>query len=492
VSGSPALLVALLLPAATGWAIVSCLTGALARSPLAWLGRAAASAMVGLGLSSVAAFAWLLAGGALDGRYVAADALFLLAVGALAGICRRKIWPSADPGGGRSIPGEGAGRVERAFGLAAVAVLATALLAASWSVAQLNAAAPHGQWDAWVIWNHRARFLLRAGTGWRLAFAPELYWTQTPYPLFLPLTVARLWAYAGETTLAPAVLSGIFSVAAPLALAASVSAAAGPVSAAVAGLLLLGTPGFVATGAMQYADVPLAGFLVAGLGALIAADRLEGRGRPGNLALGGFLLGIAGWTKNEGLAAAVACVLARMLYAWQAKGFRAVLADLRIIAIGAALPAAAWLAFRAAVAPSLLPLYLSADQPAGGLMEKLTDRQRWTAALGGVARRLPGLELGFPLVTVALAVALGSRPRALLRSPALLAAALLLAVDVIIFVLTTFDLQWHLGTAADRLVLQVWPILLLGLFSAAGRSVAPATDGPLTTGEARRPGHAGS
>lgn len=29
---------------------------------------------------------------------------------------------------------------------------------------------PHGEWDAWAIWNMRARFLFRAGEFWRDAF----------------------------------------------------------------------------------------------------------------------------------------------------------------------------------------------------------------------------------------------------------------------------------------------------------------------------------
>jgi hypothetical protein len=39
--------------------------------------------------------------------------------------------------------------------------------------------------------------------------------------------------------------------------------------------------------------------------------------------------------------------------------------------------------------------------------------------------------------------------------------------------MTTWDLGWHLRLAADRVVLQAWPILLLGLF---GGRVDPRPD----------------
>ena len=61
---------------------------------------------------------------------------------------------------------------------------------------------PHGQWDAWAIWNQKARFLFRAGEGWTASLA--IPWSAPGHPLLVSLSVARLWAYAGaERTAAP-------------------------------------------------------------------------------------------------------------------------------------------------------------------------------------------------------------------------------------------------------------------------------------------------
>ena len=48
-------------------------------------------------------------------------------------------------------------------------------------------------------------------------------------------------------------------------------------------------------------------------------------------------------------------------------------------------------------------------------------------------------------------------------------------LDSLVFVVTPADLAWHLANAASRLLLQLWPAFLLGLFSA----VAPEDWGEL-------------
>ncbi len=325
-----------------------------------------------------------------------------------------------------------------------------------------TAAAPRGEWDAWAIWNQRARFVLRAGAEWRRAFAPELSWSQLEYPLLLPLSVARLWAYAGETPLAPAILAAAFTFSAPIALGGAVARAAGNLAGAVAALVLLATAQLSLAGATQYADVPVAALFVAGLGALVQAGPAEGRARAGRLALAGLIFGLAGWTKNEGLAAAGCAVIAHLALGWPARGKRA-LPDALPVAAGAALPAAAWITFHAV----LVPRFATALAQDGGAPQKLLDASRWGLVLSTLESAFPGGEHHVAAFAVALAIAVGARPRTLLRSVPLLAGILLLCADVLVYVLTPQDLAWHLGTSAGRVLLQAWPALLLGLFAAA-------------------------
>src|SRR5271170_3763649 len=63
---------------------------------------------------------------------------------------------------------------------------------------------PHGEWDAWSIWNLRARFLFRSGSSWTHAFSNRIAWSHPDYPLLIPGAVALLWTLArADSTLAP-------------------------------------------------------------------------------------------------------------------------------------------------------------------------------------------------------------------------------------------------------------------------------------------------
>jgi hypothetical protein len=67
---------------------------------------------------------------------------------------------------------------------------------------------PHGFWDAWAIWNMRARFLFRSGNQYINAFSSLYSWSHPDYPLLLPCNVARIWTYVGyESKFAPILIA---------------------------------------------------------------------------------------------------------------------------------------------------------------------------------------------------------------------------------------------------------------------------------------------
>ena len=58
----------------------------------------------------------------------------------------------------------------------------------------------HGEWDAWSIWNLKARFIFRGGAHWRDAFSSVLGFSHPDYPLLIPLSVAGSWILTGKET----------------------------------------------------------------------------------------------------------------------------------------------------------------------------------------------------------------------------------------------------------------------------------------------------
>lgn len=410
------LVAAYLLPLVAGFCLASRLVPEI---PV--LGRLGVGWLLGAGLGSLLAFGWLVAGGALDRTYAVCDAAAFLT---LALVFRPRAMALRRPSAAE-------------WAMAATLAVAVALMTAHWI--SWTSANPHGAWDATGIWNLRARFLFRLGGDWRGAFAPELGYSHTEYPLLLPLGVARAWAYAGESTLAPAVLAWCFTLAVP-----AVLAGIGGPRGAVAALLSLATPAIAEGGLTQYADVPLAALLVAAVSLLAP--------RPLALASCGFLLGLAGWTKNEGLAAAV------VAFAVAALAFRRLAMWL---AAGALVPALAWAVFHVSVAPALAPAL--AQSPAS-VLASLADLARWRVVMAHLALDVPGLALGIPAVALVAALLLEVRPR---WPVVAVVATWYLGIVFMFMVIPRVD--WHLGTAARRVMAQPWPALLFALFAPRAR-----------------------
>jgi len=204
---------------------------------------------IGLGLSSVGFFLWLMAFGSnTTGLFAVEIVTFLvvLAVSARKSARRGLSFGALDPP-----------NVASQVRLLVIACAAILLLSLA-SFGAISGNSPHGGWDAVQIWNLRARFLFRGGENWTDAFTTLLPWSQPNYPPLLPSSIARAWKLTGnDPTLGPVLVAGLFTFATVGVLTSAVSALRGRGQGALAGIVLLGSGMVVWQGAMQYADVPL-------------------------------------------------------------------------------------------------------------------------------------------------------------------------------------------------------------------------------------------
>lgn len=458
------LLAALALPIASAWLLLRALAvcdqavAGVAEPPRSGDAALHAGLAIGLGLGAIACLAAVvgLAGGG-RGAIIAVD----LAVCAAAAFAAR---------GRAAVPRAVAPHWPRIDQLLAVLV-GTAAIAAVVAFAVNSANGPHGEWDAMAIWNLRARCLVRAGSGWAACFSDAL--VHADYPLLLPAAVARLWLWGGnESTLAPIALAALFPAALLLVLYGAVARLRGCTLGLLAALTLLGTPAFLTTLDWQYADIPLAFFLLAAL-ALLAQRDSGAAPQRGILLCAGLAAGFAAWTKNEGAWIVLSVVALRAGAAlWSGRR------DWRAAAwwgLGA-LPALLLLVvFKLALAPAS---ELVIGQSASSYLGRVGDPARYAliaAAFVGELARSTGLLLALALALAALL--LGRTPDLTLRRAAravLATVALIAAGYAIVYLLTPSDLGWHLQHSLGRLILQLWPSLLLALFLWV-RSPAEAT-----------------
>ncbi len=425
----------------------------------AWF-RSAVSMLIGLGISSLTTTAYRAFVGALDRGFVLFDAVVLSATTMLLWRCSR-----GEAGARTRSP---ARWNREAF--AAAVVIAVALLATIVVLVRSTRAAPNGGWDAWAIWNLRARFLFRSAGDWRVAFDPAMAWSHLDYPLLLPGSVARLWAYSGqETAAAPATVAAVFVLAGISLLGGALWDLRGPAAAAAGVLLLVATFGWHSEGRAQSADVPVACFLLAAM-AVLEAARAEARRR--RLALAGLLLALSAWTKNEGFVFLLVVPAIWGLFQIRARGFAAALAAVGVLVLAALPVVCVVLVLRRATGAT----NEFVGQEVASVVGKLTGLDRYPTIAGAFAKFWPGSAHSVNLAVLASVALLGVRLRALLSSWAIAAVAAVLASYFVAFAVTPYPLAWHLDSAAGRLLLQAWPSLLFALLLATERRDEASTE----------------
>jgi len=373
------------------------------------------------------------------------------------------------------------GAAREPLALRATAVLALLLTGAGLLVSYrvLSTSWPDGTWDAVAIWNVRARFLERADGS-----VPELLKaidrTSHPnYPLLLPGAVATQLVLAGEDdSWVPEVTGLAFLIGLGLLTFAVVADSGLLAYSALATALLWGTPMLLKWGGAQCADLPLSYFFLGALAVLAA--QIPGRAEhaergPARLSplLGGVFLGLLAWTKNEGVLMALTLLGLYAVWTWRfvARG-RERWRPLAGFAFGALPGMAAVFLFKHLWAPeSGLHTFLQ-----GGHLDHLLSPERWWIPTREILSRLapvsrshgwglvwPALELGLLLACVLHWRA--RRPWASFWGAVLLTTVL---CWIPIYVSTPYDQRWHIEGSLDRLLLQLYPAVICGVFLRLG------------------------
>jgi hypothetical protein len=365
---------------------------------------------------------------------------------------------------------------------------AAALGVALYCAVRRTIAYPNGEgWDAFAIWNLHARFLFRAGAGWREGFSALIPWSHPDYPLLLPASIAHFWSYLGHETYAvPSIIGLVFTITTVGVLFSALMILRGRNVAMLGALALMATPSFIEQGTSQYADIPLSFFLLATVVMLCLRDARVSASRPpaGWIALAGLASGFAAWTKNEGLLFLCALWLALFfMFASSRRMGRAgetfrqprsftllFVSPLPILLI------ILW--FKRFIAPpGDLFIYSSAT------LHKLSDPARYLAIGKWFGKQffrfghwvwVPGSLL---VVGISLAfrhwasenrrddVAAGSQTG---FRVCVLALSITLCGYFVIYVITPYDVYWHLRFSLNRLFLQLWPSAIFLCFRQIG------------------------
>jgi hypothetical protein len=311
---------------------------------------------------------------------------------------------------------------------------------------------PFGLWDAWAFWNVRARAL--SLPEWQRAFDGSI--RHPDYPLLVPLTVVRGWDWTGNTgDEVPYAVAVVFFLITVSLLFALLRALRGTSSGLMAVAVCLSTAPVMVWAASQQADIPLAFYFLGTLGCMACAlDQPRYSHRW--LALLGLTLSAAAWTKNEGLAWAVIGIVTTstvlLLRRLPRRGFLWFAAGLAPLGVTLAV-------FELAHAG---PNDLVADQSGEGALAKLTDFGRHRLIWEYFLDNVPAWVIGLAIYALLLGRRRSSFTAASLWMPVQLAGIAI--AYYLVYLLTPHDLNWHLRTSIDRLIVQVWPGFLFVSF----------------------------
>jgi hypothetical protein len=363
-----------------------------------------------------------------------------------------------------ALPLPGPSRVQSIMlGLSGLVFLISLLSTASYILRRRQ-----GDWDAWMMFNRAARFFYRDQAHWLASFSPQMDPIfHADYPLFLAMNIASGWDTLGsETPRVPMVQSALFAVACA-GLMISALASSKSVGQAALGLIILwGTPAVVNEGARELADLPLAYFFLA-TAVLIYLFVLHRK--PGLLVLAGMTAGLAAWVKNEGSVFIIAGALAVVAAFLREQPWR----RLASYAAGAAIPLAVVLYFKLFLAP---PSDVLSNGPSRSIAQAL-DPARHLEILRFMGSellrfggwRIAAVPIGI-IVVLLVYLLLARQPVAEQQKPMLLAAVVLVGIQMLgtyaVYLITPYDLTWHLTYSVERIILQIFPLLAFAILSA--------------------------
>ncbi|HEY9869454.1 MAG TPA: glycosyltransferase family 39 protein [Candidatus Obscuribacterales bacterium] len=447
------LIASLILPAAYGYLFLRCLWVNRPSGPYHRLAMAFMGLGLGFGLSSLAFFLTLPVPG--SAASVVAELALLLGGTVLCVAQDRRIRHQPRP---PEIPGNDLPLLLR---LVLVWTFALTLLGAGAYFVLSSLESPHAVWDAWAAWNNHARYLYYGGSDhYKNVFYPTV--AVPDYPLLIPSLIARCWKFVGSTTTSiPILVAFLFTFASAGLLVAAVTIFRGRNQGLMAGLILLSTYWFVQLGTYQMADIPLAFYILAAVVALALHEKYHDA--HGLLIVTGLFVGLATWTKVEGMLFAAALFVSVMLVACRNQGVAAAAKSLAVLA-GGFLPVFTVVLYtRMLLAPPGLVV------TAQSVSTNLTDARRAVATL----QEYPAALLRYfkrPLLLIAaFALLSGVHPNCELRGTKLtiiLTIAFVLIGSYLVF-LALPESRYPLQFVVWRVFMELWPtaVFLVALYA---------------------------
>lgn len=326
--------------------------------------------------------------------------------------------------------------------------------------------------DATWFWTPKAKIFYQHRFIPFAAFRDLTEFVHPDYPLLLPLTEAWLFLWMGEVNeYFMKLISPVYMVLLVLAVWAFVGRLFGRPAALVAAGLLATTPFVLHHGTTGFADLPLAFYSWLAVALVLVWFQTP---QPRLLLLAAVFLGLTGWVKNEGLGLILVsgCVFPGYLAGQERSGSRETLRATLLfggVALGVVLP---WLFVRYS-----LGLESDLSLPPLATVLPMTVQRVWPIAkvvateLFAFSRVLTTWNLAWYLLLLVVIFHRRALWRSLLRYPVLITAGQVF-VYVGVYLITPYNVDWHVRSSLERLLLQLYPLAVVVIGWCIGAEVS--------------------
>jgi hypothetical protein len=410
---------------------------------------------LGLGITSSLAFLWLALEGQLTSQYYIGESGVAVFLAFIAGYRFMSLK------GSQSDPVSCSNDEYGNFGWLKKIFLILLFIYAASFILKTFGDSPHGKWDAWAIWNFRARWLFRGGDQWAYAFSNHVMDSHPDYPLLLPVSVFRNWNLIGKDTVTiPILIAGFFTFGSILLILSAIAMFRGQNQGYLAAIMMLLATKFLKVGAHQYSDVPLAFYILS----TIILFRIKDRYPTAPLRimfLAGLTTSCAFWTKNEGLVFCVMVILVHFIGGMIINDWRRSLKEFSSFLLGLTPVLGTLISFKLKFAP---PNDIVNLDRLSYFWNHLWNYDRYHLVLSSFAEEIFLFNDGI-LILLVVYLSISGINKRLVKNREFLAQATLLILMLgcyfFTYVIFSFNnlnsLQWHLSSSLDRLVIHTWP-----------------------------------
>jgi len=334
---------------------------------------------------------------------------------------------------------------------------------------------PHGTVDTRIVWNYRARWMFRGGDQWEHAFYTpvasdgELIDDQghaPDYPLLITGSVYRGWELIGDDhVVIPIMIAGLFTFGTYLLLYASLALLRNRNQGYLAVLFMLVSTQFMHLGTDQYGDVPLAFFILSTIALFALKDRHSSISLQ-TIILAGLTTACAAWTKNEGLVFFVLVILVRFIGQIGKQDWSNLAKEFFYFLLGTLPIMGTLIYFKLNFAPrnDLVNIYNLKQS-----VVHLLNPDRYLIVISEILKKVYFFNDKIVILMALYLLFSGFDRSGKVKKPILSHVLLLLLMVcgyAFAFLITTYDLRWHIDSSLRRLFIQLWPAWVFLFFYA--------------------------